>query len=189
MALPTRPTQGPPPERPKSMKSEEPEGLPSLPTLPSLPKLPANTKSEPQAPKTTHRATAPVGSTAQTAPATGSTGLSESELEDGWAIDEETGKKYKVIGGYKPGVMQHSKAIIKAGGFHLDQLKKIYEVDEDFDMDDLNGSAETFLAHLRVPPSKEEQLKLREERARRQMAFDANIPEDDEQDQSEIDYE
>lgn len=95
--------------------------------------------------------------------------------EDGWLIDEETGKRYKPMPGFKPGVMSSKSAVksIASGNVSLEALRSMVEDVPDFSLDDLNGSAEMFLPHLRVPPDKEEQKRLAEERKARQKMFDA----------------
>lgn len=79
----------------------------------------------------------------------------ENELPEGWAIDKKTGKKYKVL----------PKTEYDADGMPMLQIT-------DFDDSDLNSEAEKFLAHLRVPPDKAEQQRLRELRA--EMQREAN---------------
>lgn len=105
--------------------------------------------------------------------------------EDGllWAIDPKYGKKYRVLEGASPEAVKAGK-----GGFDSLSALRAY-VDEDvegFDIDDLNGTAEAFLAHLRVPPDKEEMERLRKARALQQKRQDeeyANyVREDDEKD-------
>ncbi len=94
-------------------------------------------------------------------------------LPAGYAVDPVTGKRYKKLPGFKEGVMS-SKAAVKAasnGGMTLDQLRATVREDPDLNPDDLNGAAELFMAHLRVPPDKEEQKKLLAERAKRESAF------------------
>lgn len=86
------------------------------------------------------------------------------EEDRGWRVDPKTGKKYKVLAKNSPDAVKSAK---NGEGLTLDQLFKYTEDDPDFNLDDLNGSAETFLAHLRVPPSPEELKKLRAEREAR----------------------
>lgn len=69
-------------------------------------------------------------------------------FDDGWRVDEKTGKRYKKL----------SKVKFDAEGTPLLQ-------NEDFDLDDLNSEADKFLAHLRVAPDKNEMMKLRAEKA------------------------
>lgn len=82
------------------------------------------------------------------------------EVQDGalWRTDPKTGKRYKVL-------MATPKEALVAyrrnkGVISKEQLMKLIELDEDFTLDDLNSTAETFMAHLRVPPSKEEKEAL-----------------------------
>ncbi len=188
MALPIRPQQGLPVKRPDSPVSEPAEELatelPDLlpePMLPSLEEVTVQPASRvervaPAKPQQQVRKPAPVAQP------------KEEALPEGWAIDPVTGKRFKQIAGYKPGVMK-SRAAVKAasnGGMSLDQLRATVNLDPDFDLDNLNGSAETFLAHLRVPPNKEEQQELLRLRAAREEQFAkaaARAAEDDEDDE------
>lgn len=77
---------------------------------------------------------------------------SDNTLEDGWVIDEETGLPYK----------QMPKSVYKGKGAKAVPVLLIPE----FDADNMTGEAETYLKHLRVPPDKEEQARLRELKAR-----------------------
>lgn len=86
-----------------------------------------------------------------------------SELEEGWAIDEKTGKKYKMI----------PKSVYKGKGKNAIPLLMI----EDFDADDMTGEAETYLSHLRVPPDKEEQERLKQLKAQMRKRSDASYAE------------
>jgi len=93
--------------------------------------------------------------------------------DENWEIDSRTGKKYKKLKGA-------SKEAIRAGrngGLTLDQMFSYIEEDESFDVDDLNSAASLFLPHLRVPPSKEEILRLRQERAERMQKQDKEYEE------------
>lgn len=85
------------------------------------------------------------------------------DIDDGYAIDPKTGKKYKKLPNVPKDVVRADK---KSGGLSLEQLRNSIP-EADFDLDDLNGAADLFLAHLRVPPDKEEMKRLREERLRR----------------------
>lgn len=160
MALPVRPNSAGAPKQPAGAQAAS-EVMPELPAmaLPELPEVQIPTYREPQVapPQHTKQAQSPVG---------------QNSPNDGWEIDKETGKHFKLLPGYKQGVMKHSAAIIKAGGMTLTQLRSAVDEDPDFSLDDLNGSAETFLSHLRVPPDKEEQARLIAERAMRQKNFD-----------------
>lgn len=181
MALPTRPTSGQPaPRREPVPPKRESNALPSLPDI-ELPPEPQVRKQEPvrqsaqraeprqapaqapRKPKTT--ASKPKKPVVTEPVSTGS--------EDGWAIDPKTGKKYRKL----------PKTVMGNDGRPLLQI-------EDFNLDDLTGEAEMFLAHLRVPPDKEEQKRLRElkiQQARKQNAeyVKAN-PDDDEEDDEDI---
>jgi hypothetical protein len=85
------------------------------------------------------------------------------ELEDGWAIDEKTGKKYKTI----------PKSVYKGKGKNAIPVLMI----EDFDADNMTGEAETYLSHLRVPPDKDEQERLKQLRAQMRKRSDASYAE------------
>lgn len=85
------------------------------------------------------------------------------DIDDGYAIDPKTGKRYKKLPTVPKDVVRADK---KSGGLSLEQLRNSIP-EADFDLDDLNGAADMFLAHLRVPPDKEEMKRLREERLRR----------------------
>lgn len=80
-------------------------------------------------------------------------------LDSGWEVDPKTGKRYKALAPTSKEVIAAYKKT-KGAGFDRRQAMAIIEVEEDFEIDDLNGLAETFLPHLRVPPSKEEQEEL-----------------------------
>lgn len=177
MALPIRPGQGLPTSRPVTSAAQEAapaeQGLPSLPVLPEIPKPQAEApkprqrpapRPEPTPEPVAKKAPAPRREAPQAKP----------ELPEGWAIDPVTGKKFKKLPGFKEGVMRSQAAIKKAanGGMTLEQLRMTVIEEPDFDLDNLNGSAETFLAHLRVPPNKEEQRKLREEREAREKLYE-----------------
>lgn len=89
---------------------------------------------------------------------------------DGWEVDPKTGKRYKTLAPTsKEAIAAYKKT--KGAGLTLQQAMAIIDVEEGFEVDNLNGLAETFLPHLRVPPSKEEQEELirkRKEMAERQ---------------------
>lgn len=180
MALPVRPTGNGAPKLPTAPTPD----LGAMPDLSgaSLPPMPEPTPAAapilPAAPAP--RKVRPVEAAPKPKPTV--------EVEDGWEVDSETGKKFKRLPGYSLGVMKQSKAIIKAGGLDLDQLRKAVGEDPDLNVDDLNGSAEMFLSHLRVPLDREEQLRLRKERAVRQRAYDeANSRVVEEEDDEEVD--
>lgn len=100
----------------------------------------------------------------------------ESYLPEGWTIDAKTGKKYKKLAANSPEAVAAGK---KTSGFSLDQLMRYTQDDPDFKLEDLNGSAEMFLAHLRVPLPKEEIEAARRAQAARQ-ASQASITQADE---------
>lgn len=74
------------------------------------------------------------------------------EVPEGYAIDKETGKLYKVI----PKVHQPNEG-------HPDIAV------DDFDINDLSKEADNFLGPLRSAPSKEEIRELREKKKRMQL--------------------
>lgn len=100
------------------------------------------------------------------------------EDEDGeWALDPKTGKRYKAL----PSTPREAIAAYKrtkGKGLSKSEMLAFIETSEDFDIDDLNGTAETFMAHLRVPPSPEEReeiLRKRAEMLQRQKAERAEL--------------
>lgn len=114
------------------------------------------------------------------------------ESTESWEIDPVTGKKFKALPGYKEGV-SFSKTKTKEYANHgmtITDLRTFVDVDDDFNMDDLKGTAETFLPHLRVPPDKEEQERLRKARAAQQKehdrAYESAVAEEREQEATEI---
>lgn len=116
----------------------------------------------------------------------------QEETDERWHVDPETGKRFKEIPGYKDGV-KFTKTKTKeyaSNGMSFSDLRTFVSVDEDFDMDDLGGTAETFLPHLRVPPNKEEQERLRRARAAQQKehdrAYEAAVAEESASEADEI---
>lgn len=91
------------------------------------------------------------------------------DLPPGWAIDPKTGKKYKQLASANPEAIKAFKAS-NGKGLSVEELMRYTADDDDFDLDDLNGSAETFLAHLRVPVPKEEIEAARKAQAARRRA-------------------
>lgn len=91
------------------------------------------------------------------------------KVEDGYAIDPKTGVKYRVLPGIKEEAAQAFNKLSEEElkNFTFSSLRNMVEEVEDFDIDDLNSTANDFLGHLRIPPNKEEQARLREERIRR----------------------
>jgi hypothetical protein len=175
MALPVRPTGNGAP-KPPLPSTPSAEALPDLSSM-GLPEIP-QVKRPRSEPTPTQRSVPKAPAEPKAAPAP-----QDEILDDGWVIDVETGKRFKQLKGYKRGVMKHSTAVIKAGGLTLDQLRTAVDEEPDFDLDNLNGAANTFLSHLRVPLDKEEQKRLREERAKRQRAYDeaaSRVEEEDE---------
>lgn len=94
-----------------------------------------------------------------------------------WRTDPKTGKRYKVIGGISKDFLKSAKKKGKTD-MSLEELMKYTADDPDFDGDDLNSAAETFMAHLRVPPNKAEQEQLRKERAERIRKMRQEHPEE-----------
>lgn len=92
--------------------------------------------------------------------------------EEGWGYDPKTGKRYRLLATTpKEAVAAYRKT--RGAGFTLGEMQALVAVQEGFDIDDLNGTAETFMAHLRVPPSPEEReeiLRKKAEIAQRQRA-------------------
>ena len=100
------------------------------------------------------------------------------EDKDGeWALDPKTGKRYKTL----PSTPREAIAAYKrtkGKGLSKSEMLAFIETSEDFDIDDLNGTAETFMAHLRVPPSPEEReeiLRKKAEMLQRQKAERAEL--------------
>lgn len=93
-------------------------------------------------------------------------------VEEGYAIDEKTGVKYKVLPGAKPEAVKKFNSMKKADIDNLtfSSMKYFFTEAEDFDIEDLNNTAQDFLGHLRIPPDKDEQKRLREARAQRMKA-------------------
>lgn len=87
------------------------------------------------------------------------------EVPEGYIKDKKTGKVYKELPRSNSEAVKAFKKNNSAG-LSLDELFKYTEEVEGFDLDDLQGSADKFLAHLRVPPNKKEQAELRELRAK-----------------------
>ena len=94
-----------------------------------------------------------------------------------WSVDPKTGKRYKSLPSTpKEAIAAYKKT--KGAGLSKSEMMAFVQTQEDFDIDDLNGTAETFMAHLRVPPSLEEReeiLRKRAELARRQKAERAEL--------------
>lgn len=94
-----------------------------------------------------------------------------------WRVDPKTGKRYKTLTSTpKEAISAYRKT--KGAGFSLSEMRSFVSVEDGFDIDDLNGAAETFMAHLRVPPSKEEReeiLRTKAELVRKQKAKRAEI--------------
>ena len=167
MALPIRPGQRLPNNRPVDKPVVSAEELPSLPALPEAlptPKI---------APKQNRERSAKVA-TPKAQRTESTVEVPAAKADPNWKLDPKTGKRYKRIAGYKDGVMDSRQAVknVAKGNISMEQLRMMVNEEPDFNLDDLNGSADTFLAHLRVPPNKEEQKKLLEERAARQKQYD-----------------
>lgn len=86
--------------------------------------------------------------------------------KEGWAVDAHTGVKYKTLAANNPEAIKAFKS--EGGkGLTLDQLRRYSKTEEDFDIDNLNNTADAFLAHLRVPVPQEEIDAARRARAAR----------------------
>lgn len=90
----------------------------------------------------------------------------DNHSNDEYAIDPVTGVKYKKLPAASKDVIRADK---KSGGLGIEQLRNMIP-EADFDLNDLDGAANSFLAHLRVPPDKEEMKRLREEKIARAKA-------------------
>jgi len=99
-------------------------------------------------------------------------------LDGDWAIDPATGKRYKRLPQASREAIRAYKGT-KGAGFTLDEMKRFVGFQENFDIDDLNGTAELFMPpRLRTPPSKEEQeaiLRRKAELAEEQRAKRAEM--------------
>ena len=156
MALPIRPNSGAQPgSKPAAVRRPSPPAVSEKEF--SLPALDDFTEPAPVAKKLpVKRPTSPVSQPepeVDLAP----------ELEEGWAIDKRTGKKYKTI----------PKSVYEGKGKNAVPVLMI----EDFDADNMTGEAETYLSHLRVPPDKEEQERLKQLRAQMRKRSDASYAE------------
>lgn len=157
MALPIRPNNGIPPKaKPAAVRSPR---LPkpaaeedfSLPSFDELAQPPAPARGLPV------RKPRPVPKTPKPEIKL------ERETEEGWAIDEKTGVKYKTI----------PKSVYEGKGKNARPKLAI----EDFDVDNMTDEAETYLGHLRVPPDKEEQERLKQLRIQLRKRSDASYVE------------
>lgn len=163
MALPTTPGGLPTPRRePNVSPKRESVSLPPLEPIDSLPEIRERRApvaqeqvkkrvptQAPLKPKPVKKPTAPVAE-----PVTEVS--TKEDLPEGWAVDKKTGKKYRKL----------PKTVMGDDGKPMLQIP-------DFNLDDLTGEAEIFLAHLRVPPDKVEQQRLRDlktQQARKQNA-------------------
>ena len=90
-------------------------------------------------------------------------------LEEEWETDPRTGKRYRKM----PATEWTSTKDGGRSGF----MSVSHFSDDDmlsaFDGTSMNLAAESFLAHLRVPPDKKEQERLRREKAELKKAQDA----------------
>ena len=81
------------------------------------------------------------------------------------AVDPKTGLSYEVIPDFEIGADGRAPVVV------------------DIDPDDMTSAAKRFLPHLRVPPDREEQNRLREERAKmstqQNIAYDTLASHDD----------
>lgn len=101
--------------------------------------------------------------------------------EGNWVTDPKTGERYQQLPQASREAVRAYKGT-KGAGFTLDEMKRFVGIQQDFDIDDLNGTAQTFMAHLRVPPSKEEQeailrrkAELAEEQRRKRAEMDQEL--------------
>lgn len=93
-----------------------------------------------------------------------------------WAIDQKTGKKYRLLPAASEEMLKASKS---NGGFlSKEQLERMHKTVDDFDVNDLNSAAELFMGHLRVPMSDEERDAYKKERERRLAAINKKYAED-----------
>jgi hypothetical protein len=156
MALPIRPNSGAQRgSNPAANKGPSPKAAPAEEF--SLPSLDDLTDSTPPTRKLPSKRPAPVAKASEPVIPV------EEELEEGWAIDPKTGAKYKMI----------PKSVYKGKGKNAIPELAI----EDFDVDDMTGEAETYLSHLRIPPDKEEQEKLKQLRAQMRRNSEASYAE------------
>jgi len=99
-------------------------------------------------------------------------------LDGDWVTDAKTGKRYKRLPQASREAVRAYKGT-KGAGFTLDEMKRFVGFQENFDIDDLNGTAELFMPpRLRTPPSKEEQeaiLRRKAQLAEEQRAKRAEI--------------
>jgi hypothetical protein len=160
MALPIRPNSGAQPgSKPTTVRTSSPKPAAAKEfSLPSLDDL-----VEPAAPARKRPSKQPAPAARAPKPAPEPAPPVEEELEEGWAIDEKTGVKYKTI----------PKSVYEGKGKNAIPVLAI----EDFDVDDMTGEAETYLGHLRIPPNKEEQEKLKQLRAQMRRNSDASYAE------------
>jgi len=94
-----------------------------------------------------------------------------------WVVDPKTGERYQQLPQASREAIRAYKGT-KGAGFTLDEMKRFVGTQPDFDIDDLNGTAQIFMAHLRIPPSKEEQeaiLRRKAELAEEQRAKRAEM--------------
>lgn len=85
------------------------------------------------------------------------TPVKNEEVEDEYAIDPETGVRYKKLFSLDP---DYTKEFSRSKGKTIMPWKAVPDV-EDFDVNDLNSAADLFMGHMRVAPSKEEIEELR----------------------------
>lgn len=93
-------------------------------------------------------------------------------IEEGYAIDPKTGIKHRVLPGVKEDAVKSFNSLTKKqiADLTFSSMKHYVETMEDFDIEDLDNTAQDFLGHLRIAPDKEEQKRLREERASRKRS-------------------
>lgn len=162
MALPIRPNSGVTPKSKPAVRSPRPkvetEEL-SLPSLGGLEPEPAR-KLPVKTPRQVIKKPEPVIE-------------HDDGPEEGWAIDEKTGVKYKTI----------PKSVFKGKGKNAIPMLAI----EDFDADNMTGEAETYLGHLRIPPDKAEQERLKQVKAQMRKRSDAAYAENNKDELTEKD--
>lgn len=107
--------------------------------------------------------------------------VADAPADGNWVTDPKTGERYQQLPQASREAIRAYKGT-KGAGFTLDEMKRFVGIQQDFDIDDLNGTAQTFMAHLRVPPSKEEQeailrrkAELAEEQRRKRAEMDQEL--------------
>lgn len=84
---------------------------------------------------------------------------SNNVVEEGFVVDKRTGKRHKEINKIKARDLNSISSLMEYMEEHPEEMK-------DFDgFGNMRASADLFMSHLRVPPNKEEQKRLLEEKA------------------------